>query len=82
MTGGTINVAKTFGDRPSVPAVQVMYLSMAALLRCGALNMTTDGRLDITAGTLIVNGDATYNINGYMNNGWITAYGGSGTFRY
>ena len=42
--------------------------------------MTTNGRLDITAGTLIVNGDARRNINTYITNGWFTAYGGSGTF--
>ena len=41
--------------------------------------MTTNGRIDITAGTLIVNGDARTQINGYVSSGWFTAYGGTGT---
>ena len=41
--------------------------------------MTSAGSLDLTGGTLIVNGDVTSTINGYISSGWITAYGGSGT---
>ena len=37
------------------------------------------GTMDIEAGTLIIDGDVTGTIQGYMDSGWITAYGGSGT---
>jgi hypothetical protein len=35
--------------------------------------------MNISTGTLIVNGDVTSTINQYISNGWITAYGGSGS---
>jgi hypothetical protein len=41
----------------------------------------TVGTLDVQAGTLIVNGDAVSTIQGYMANGWITAYDGYGTLQ-
>ena len=34
--------------------------------------------MDITGGTLIIQGDVTGAINGYVADGWITAYGGGG----
>ncbi len=36
------------------------------------------GTIDITAGTLIIDGDVTAAIEGYIDDGWITAYGGAG----
>ena len=38
----------------------------------------TVGTLDVQAGTLIVIGDAVSTIQGYIDNGWITAYDGNG----
>jgi len=37
------------------------------------------GTMDITEGTLIVNGDKTAAIQEWIDNGWITAYAGTGT---
>jgi len=37
------------------------------------------GSMDITAGTLIVNGDNASKVQGYIDEGWITTYGGNGT---
>jgi len=37
------------------------------------------GTMDIRAGTLIMNGDAVSTVQGYIDNGWITAYDGGGT---
>jgi hypothetical protein len=37
------------------------------------------GTMNITAGMLIINGDKTSLISGYVNSGWITAYNGAGT---
>jgi len=34
--------------------------------------------MDLTGGTLVIDGDETANINGYLAKGWITAYSGSG----
>ncbi|KPK39265.1 MAG: hypothetical protein AMJ65_11805 [Phycisphaerae bacterium SG8_4] len=39
----------------------------------------TVGTIDVQAGTLIVNGNAVSTIQGYIDNGWITAYNGNGT---
>jgi hypothetical protein len=39
----------------------------------------TVGTLDVQAGTLLVNGDAVSTVQGYIDNGWITAYDGNGT---
>jgi hypothetical protein len=41
--------------------------------------MGEGGTLDITGGTLIINADALSAVQGYIDNGWITAYGGNGT---
>ncbi len=79
MTGGAINVVTTFGIAQVAGSTGTVYLD-GGTITCGALNMTTNGRLDITAGTLIVNGDVTTLINTYRSNGWLTAYGGSGTW--
>ncbi|HML74337.1 MAG TPA: hypothetical protein PKB02_07545 [Anaerohalosphaeraceae bacterium] len=37
------------------------------------------GNLDITAGNLVLSGDKRTTINTYIANGWITAYGGTGS---
>lgn len=39
----------------------------------------TVGTLDVQAGTLLVNGNAAAAIQGYIDNGWITAYDGNGS---
>jgi len=41
--------------------------------------MSAGATMDITGGTLIVNGDVTSAINGYITSGWLTGYGGSVT---
>ena len=38
------------------------------------------GTLEVTGGTLIVNGDKTADIQGWINRGWITAWDGTGQF--
>ena len=46
----------------------------------GGLNMEANGLIDITEGTLILEGDETAKINDFIAAGQITSYGGSGTF--
>jgi len=37
------------------------------------------GTMDVGGGTLIINGDAVSGVQGFIDNGWITAYEGNGT---
>jgi hypothetical protein len=47
----------------------------------GGLDMSEgNGMIDITEGTLILEGDQTENINGLIGEGKITSYGGAGVF--
>ena len=62
--GGTINVSGQFH----------MGSRIAGVWEGGI------GTMDINGGTLIVSGNNTTKIQGYINNGWITAYGGVGQF--
>ncbi len=82
MTGGTITVADDFeipeseGDGVSIAEV---HLDGGSVIIGGDLHMFDQGSLDITAGTLILAGNAVSTVQGYIDNGWITAYGGNGT---
>jgi hypothetical protein len=37
------------------------------------------GAMDVKAGTLLIDGDALSDVQGFIDNGWITAYDGDGT---
>jgi hypothetical protein len=82
MTGGTITVADDFeipeseGDGVSIAEV---HLDGGAIIIGGDLHMFDQGLLDITTGMLIVDGNQVTAAQGYIDNGWITAYGGDGT---
>jgi hypothetical protein len=88
MTGGSINVAETFymirrgsrGDEDTAGHVQLDGGTIIA----GDFQIDPEesgwpATMDITGGMLIVSGDKTDIINGYVADGWITAYGGIGT---
>jgi hypothetical protein len=47
-------------------------------LSAGSVNLTGGGSVDISGGTLIINGDAIAIISSYISNAWITANGGAG----
>jgi hypothetical protein len=89
MTGGTINAkAEPYagGD--------IRIASHEGALRHGVLNfyggtiivrdLTVDanGLMDMTEGTLIMDGDKSSNLDIYTANGWLVAYGGEGTVIY
>jgi len=78
MTGGSITVANTFGIAQQTGGAGDVFLD-GGTISSGSFNMTSGAAMDITEGTLIVNGDVTSTINGYISNGWLTAYDGSGT---
>jgi T5SS/PEP-CTERM-associated repeat protein len=78
ITGGAITVTGTFGIAQLTGSTGDVFLD-GGTITCGSFNMTSGGAMDITTGTLIVNGDVTTLINGYISSNWITAYGGTGT---
>jgi len=83
MTGGTIVVS------PS--SFQIGWQGTGHVnLHGGTINATSFlmrvkttgvGTMDVRAGTLIVNGDTVSTIQGFIDNGWITAYDGQGTLQ-
>jgi hypothetical protein len=77
MTGGSITVTGTFGIAQSGGSGDALL--DGGTISCGSFSMQTGAAMDITTGTLIVDGNVTSTINTYIGNGWITAYGGAGT---
>jgi hypothetical protein len=78
LTGGSLTVAGQLGIALNAGSTGQVALA-GGTLTVGSIAMTADGRLDITAGTLLINGDATSIVDTYVSNGWITALGGAGT---
>lgn len=77
MTGGTIELS----DNLVVPGLTG---AGSVHLRGGTINASdlrltsASGLMDITTGALILDGDDTPTIQTYMDDGWLTAYGGQG----
>jgi len=76
MTAGTVTVSSTFGIATNGGSGD-LYLD-GGTISCGSFSMATGAAMDITEGTLIIEGDVTSTIDTYVSNGWITAYGGVG----
>jgi hypothetical protein len=79
MTNGTINVVRDFDIPETAGSAAEVHLDGGVITVNGALTMGATGSMDISGGTLIVDGDVTNTINGYITSGWITAYDGTGT---
>jgi hypothetical protein len=84
MTGGTITVADDFMIPELIASTAEVNLDGGTIIINGDLTMrpdgdTMNGKLNITAGTLILAGNVVSTVQGYIDNGWITAYGGNGT---
>jgi len=82
MTGGTITVVDDFEipeteGNPDSPAE--VHLNGGTISIGGDLHMFEYGLLDITTGTLIIDGNSVSDVQGFIDNRWITAYGGNGT---
>lgn len=79
MTGGMITV----GDDLMIPEVAgteaIVNLNGGTISLSGDLTMGESGILDITAGTLIIDGNAVSAVQGYIDSGWITPYEANGT---
>ncbi|MHC4632483.1 MAG: hypothetical protein ACYS9C_14620 [Planctomycetota bacterium] len=79
MTGGTITVSRDLEMPDSAGSTAEVNLNGGTISLGDDLSMGEGGTLDITGGTLIINADALSAVQGYIDNGWITAYGGNGT---
>ena len=81
MTGGTITAPTIVLPHNGAGHVNLH----GGILGAGTLNMKqvagTEivGTMDVGAGTLILNGNDLAVVQGYIDNGWITAYEGQGT---
>jgi hypothetical protein len=82
MTGGTIIVGDDF-EIPEAeadePAIAEVHLDGGAIIIGGDLHMFDQGLMDITAGTLIIDDNAVSAVQGYIDDGLITAYDSDGT---
>jgi T5SS/PEP-CTERM-associated repeat protein len=91
MNGGTINVGGTI-EVPSstdTASLNIGHLQLnGGTITCAQLTMRPlnsgvigTGTVDVRAGTLIINSDTVSTIQGFIDNGWITAYDGYGTLQ-
>ena len=84
MKGGTITVGRNFRIAQNSTALGHVNLDRG-IIATNDFEMRYDagavGTMDIKAGTLIINGDNLSTVQGYIDNGWITAYDGNGTLQ-
>jgi len=74
MTGGTINIADDFDMLE--PGSTIVHLNGGTINVGDDLQLDDPGEFDITAGTLIVDGNAVTTVQGYIDANVITSYGG------
>jgi hypothetical protein len=79
MTGGTIIVTRDV-EMPKTGNEQTVHMALhgGTFIINRNLLMREGATLDITAGTMILDGDAVAVVQGYVDNGWISAYEGDG----
>jgi len=83
MTGGTITVMDRFLIAKKDTATAHVNLD-GGIITAGMIEMRGKGgagTMDIRAGTLIIDGNNLSLLQGYIDNGWITAYDGNGTLQ-
>lgn len=78
LTGGNVTVGGQLGIAPYAGSTGAVFLE-GGTLSVGSIYVNGGGLLDITAGTLLIAGDARALVGTYVDNGWITALGGSAT---
>ena len=82
MIGGTITVGDDFEipeSEGNADSPADVHLNGGTISIGGDLHMFEHGLLDISAGTLIIDGNAVSDVQGYIDNGWITPYDANGT---
>ena len=91
MNGGTINVGGTIEipSNTSTASINIGHLQLnGGTITCAQFTMRPlnsgvigTGTMDVREGTFIINGDAIATIQGYIDDGWITAYNGYGVLQ-
>lgn len=79
MTGGTITIDSASSGQGLRTGVSGHIQLDGGTITTLKLDMFGPGSMDIGGGTLIIDGDVTVNVQTFIDFGWITAYGGSGT---
>ena len=84
MIGGTVMV--TFNLKIGREPTGVGHVDLkGGIMTANNLQMREEagsvGTMDVGGGMLILNGDDLSTVQGYIDNGWITAYGGNGTLQ-
>ena len=78
MTGGTIELSGNLVV-PGLRGTGTVNL-LGGTINASDLRLTSDtGSMNITTGTLILDGDDTATIQTFIDDGWLIAYGGQGT---
>ncbi len=80
MTGGTVTSGELIIPTGSGAAGQLYLHGGTFNVGSDGLEINTVGYMDVGGGTLIIEGDWTETINGYIADGLITAYDGGGVF--
>jgi hypothetical protein len=81
MTGGTISAAEAVIPTGTGAFGELfLYGGTYSVTNAGGLSVKENGKIDITEGTLVLEGDDTAKVNDLIAAGQITAYGGSGKF--
>jgi hypothetical protein len=81
MTGGTITVGDDFMI-PEAGTTNIAHVNLdgGTIIVNDDLSMRDpNGTMDVRAGTLIIDANVVSIVQGYIDNGWITAYDGQGT---
>ncbi|HUU19553.1 MAG TPA: hypothetical protein VMW72_20555 [Sedimentisphaerales bacterium] len=80
MSGGTVNASSLQIGPGGGTGTFNLY---GGTFSAGAMTISSTSNMDISAGTLIINGDEVSTVQGYIDdpNGLITAYGGYGTLQ-
>jgi len=86
MTGGSISISALFSIANGAAGTSIGTVNLdGGTITVSTFSMALAGgtaRLNITAGKLIINGNATSTIQTYINNGWIKGYGLASNVRY
>jgi hypothetical protein len=80
MTGGSVSAGRLVIPTATGAAGQLYLHGGTYHVGTAGLSMTAVGLIDIMEGTLLLDGDRTTDIQGFINSGRITAYAGKGYF--
>jgi len=80
MTGGTINAKELVVPTDTGRAGQLYLHGGTVNVGSDGLEMTEVGLIDITEGTMTLEGDLRETVQNFIDDGLITAYAGAGTF--